>query len=307
MEKNQLIYVIETARLGNITKAAEHLHISQPSLSNQIINLEKELGVSLFERTRKRIYLTDAGKAFVHEAQTIVNGFTSLSQLMQEYARKNTGSLRIGALSTMCSLKIPEMIQKFQKQYSKISISLLESGSTALLNAVIHDELDVAFAVLNSALPYEGINKTRIFSSDIYAAVNAKSPFAQKSSFSLDDLSSVSLISSTEDFSLFSIILSLLENKSITYSVASKCNQIDSCLSLVDKDLGVTFCTRITAAYYKYPNVRLIPFVPALTRDVYLIYKKNPDYHPLLNAFILAADEFYHSDSLSCQPPRSHR
>ena len=56
MEKNQLIYVIEVARLGSITRAAQALHLSQPSLSNQIIHLEEELGVPLFERGRKRVY-----------------------------------------------------------------------------------------------------------------------------------------------------------------------------------------------------------------------------------------------------------
>lgn len=294
MEKNQLIYVIETARLGSITKAADYLHISQPSLSNQIIHLEKELGISLFERTRKRVYLTNAGKAFVHEAKAIVNGFISLEQLMKEYASKNAGSLRIGALSTMCSLKIPEMIQQFQQQYNNVSISLLESGSTTLLNSLIHDEIDVAFAVLNPSLSYDKITRIQIFSSDIYVAINKKNPLSKKSFFTLEDLSSIPLISSTEDFNLFSIILSLMKDKNISYTITNECNQVDSCLSLVDKNLGVTFCTRITAMYFKYHDVCLIPFVPALTRDIYLIYKKNPDYYPLLKAFISSVDEFYH-------------
>lgn len=62
MEKNQLLYVLETARCGSVTRAAEKLHLSQPSLSNQIIQLEQELGIPLFERSHKRVTPTSAGE-----------------------------------------------------------------------------------------------------------------------------------------------------------------------------------------------------------------------------------------------------
>lgn len=293
MERSQLIYVIETARQGNITKAAEVLHISQPSLSNQIIHLENELGVALFERTRRRVVLTDAGRVFVHEAEGIVNGFTSLEKLMGEFARKNTGSLRIGALSTMCSLKIPEMLHDFQEKHSGVSLSLLESGSAALVSALERDEIDAAFAVLNPALPYEGLVQVPLVSAEIYVAVSKKNPLMAKDAFTLEDLSGVSLISSTSDFSLFSIILSQMERCGIPYTITNRCNQVDSCLSLVDKNLGVTFCTDATAAYYPYPDLCLIPFSPPFMRDISLVYKKDPAYYPLLEAFIGEVMSFY--------------
>ena len=65
MERSQLLYVVEVAKQSNITRAAEVLHLSQPSLSNQILALERELGVSLFERTRKGVSVTEAGESFV--------------------------------------------------------------------------------------------------------------------------------------------------------------------------------------------------------------------------------------------------
>ena len=85
----KLMYVTATAKHGNITKAAEELCISQPSLSNQIIKLENELNIKLFERKRHRVELTEAGRAFVnhHFLSSIV--LEKLEQLMGEYASMN--------------------------------------------------------------------------------------------------------------------------------------------------------------------------------------------------------------------------
>ena len=73
MERSQLIYVVTVAECGSVTRAAEKLHLSQPSLSNQIIHLEQELGIALFARVRKRVHLTEAGEVFVRHAQRILN------------------------------------------------------------------------------------------------------------------------------------------------------------------------------------------------------------------------------------------
>lgn len=96
MEKTQLMYVTAAAKHGNITKAAEELCISQPSLSNQIIKLENELNIKLFERKRHRVELTEAGRAFVESSLPILNSFRKLEQLMGEYASMNKGSINIG-------------------------------------------------------------------------------------------------------------------------------------------------------------------------------------------------------------------
>lgn len=82
MERSQLIYVVTVAECGSVTRAAEKLHLSQPSLSNQIIHLEQELGIALFARVRKRVHLTEAGEVFVRHAQRILNDMQALAERM---------------------------------------------------------------------------------------------------------------------------------------------------------------------------------------------------------------------------------
>ena len=91
MERSQLIYVVTVAECGSVTRAAEKLHLSQPSLSNQIIHLEQELGIALFARVRKRVHLTEAGEVFVRHAQRILNDMQALAERMEDYAANRSG------------------------------------------------------------------------------------------------------------------------------------------------------------------------------------------------------------------------
>lgn len=287
MEKNQLIYVLEIAKCGNITKAAENLHLSQPSLSNQIIQLEKELGIPLFERSRKRVYLTEAGEIFAREAASIIRDFTSLKQLMEEYAQQKKGCIRIGALSIMCSLKIPEFVSDFSRQHPDIELSILESGSAALLHALKEKKIDVAFVIMEQSPSLsEQQTALKLFDSNIMVAVPYEWKKDTSSVFTLEDLSEFPLITTTENFHMSSMILSRMDAKNIPYKIISVCNQIDSCLALVNKAMGITFCAEETAEYFHYPNIALIPLCPEIKRTIYLVYQKNPAYHPVLNTFI---------------------
>ena len=114
ISNRQMEYLLSIARTRNITKAAQLLHISQPSLSNQIISLEKQLGIPLLERRRKRVYLTDAGQYFATQSQKILTQSQNLEHAMNEFSQIKRGSLRLGLLPILCSLHLPEAIASFQ-------------------------------------------------------------------------------------------------------------------------------------------------------------------------------------------------
>lgn len=304
MEKNQLIYVIMVAETGSITKAAEKLHLSQPSLSNQIISLERELGISLFERIKKRVYLTDAGQAFVEHARQIVNDFQSLAHIMGEYSQKKLGYIRIGALSIMCPLQIPDLIHQFGRLYPGITVSLLESGSISLLQSLTNNEIDVAFALWEPRYVVDDdITAIRLMDSDIYAVVSHEHPLSGRKELTLTDFSGIPLIVNTVSFKLSSIIISKMEAAGINYVISNQCDQIDSCLSLASKNLGVFFCSKETVSYYPYDNLEVIPVIPPISRGVYLIYKKNPDFHPALQSFIRYTLDFYNQVNSTARTP----
>lgn len=293
MERSQLLYVVTAAECGNITRAAEKLHLSQPSLSNQIIHLERELGVALFSRTRKRIYLTEAGKAFVQYARRILNDMQALGELMEDYAANRDGRVRIGALPIMCSLRIPELVHAFHSWNPNITLSLQERGSVELLHALEQNDIDVAFAIINPSEPSMGqMNSLPLVQSEVCAAVHVDNPLSRQKTLDLKQLVDQVLITPNQDFNLSGIILSHLASLGIQCQVQNVCSQIDSCLALVNKNMGVSFCTRTTAEYYHYPDVVALTLDPAIQRTVYLVYKKDPRYDPALEQFIRFSQRF---------------
>lgn len=282
----QMEYLLAVARTGNITKAAELLHISQPSLSNQIIALEKELGIPLLERRHKRVYLTDAGRYFATQSQKIILQTRNLEHTMNEFSTLKKGTLRVGLLPILCPLYLPEMIALFQKNYSNVQLILTVDGSKNLLRQLKDENLDVIIAILEKGTLQKEITAVPLRHSMIEAAVHENHPLAKLDIIEIHKLLDESLIISGDSFVLQHIVQQNMEAQQIPLTYSHKCSQIESCLALVDKGIGISFCSPEVAAYYHFPHVVLRPLEPPITRDIYLIYKKQPAYLPLLQAFV---------------------
>lgn len=293
MEYSQLLYVVEVAKWQNITRAAEALHLSQPSLSNQIINLERELGVSLFERTRKRVYLTEAGESFVYQAQQILNDWDDLKESMVDFAQRRAGKIRVGALSVMVPLGIPDVLQAFSRQNPALGLTLVEEGSNELVSRIHKNELDTAFVILPENNQEEGVYKSKLMESRMVAVVNTAHPMAKRTELTLEDLRDQALVVTTGSFNMQRLFLNTLEEKDIPYQISAVCNQIETCFRLVDKGFGISYCSEQTTEYYRFENIKYIPIREMTPRSVYLVYKKNPVYHPAIKAFVTFVRDWY--------------
>ncbi len=282
----QMEYLLAIARTGNITKAAQLLHISQPSLSNQIISLEKQLGIPLLERRRKRVYLTDAGQYFATQSQKILTQSQNLEHAMSEFSQLKRGSLRLGLLPILCSLHLPETVSAFQKEYPQILLNLTVDGSRHLLEKLSADDLDVIIAILEKTDITGGMTAIPLKTSNIFAAIHDSHPLAAQPWVTSSQLLHESLIISGDSFVLQHIILERMTACQILPEHSHKCNQIEASLALVDKNMGITFCSQEVASYYKFPHIVLRPFNPPITRSIYMAYRKQLNYFPLLNAFV---------------------
>ena len=136
MDIKQLINFITIVEEGNITKAAQKLHISQPPLSNQLKALEEELGVKLVERGSRKVTLTDVGNLLYKRGKDMVDVFESTLNEIEDFKSGIEGVLKIGAVST-CNQFIPnKLISPYAKQYPKVKFELYE-GNT-YVEAVFH-------------------------------------------------------------------------------------------------------------------------------------------------------------------------
>lgn len=133
MELRQLKYFLAVAEEGQITKAAKRLHVTQPPLSQQMILLEKELGVQLIERNKKQLRLTEAGHILRRRAAQMLELLTTTRNELEEATDGISGRLAIGTITSAGRSVLPEKIQKFHQLYPKVSFHLRQGETSAIL------------------------------------------------------------------------------------------------------------------------------------------------------------------------------
>ncbi|OYW75594.1 MAG: hypothetical protein B7Z37_12550 [Verrucomicrobia bacterium 12-59-8] len=148
MELYQLGYFIEIARQRSFTRAAGRLRMAQPALSQQMKNLEAELGTPLFNRGRKEIQLTAAGKAFLPRAEGLLAQAEAAKAVVSDVAQLRGGRLTVAAIPSVSACLLPEVIQRFSKQHGEVELRLIEDSSERVADCVESGLADIGFLQL---------------------------------------------------------------------------------------------------------------------------------------------------------------
>jgi LysR family hydrogen peroxide-inducible transcriptional activator len=165
MELRQLQYALQIAKEMNFSRAAEKLHIAQPSLSQQLSKLEKEIGVLLFHRNTNSVELTYAGSAFMEQAQKIVDHVEQLKREMGDISQMRKGKLIVGSLPITGSHILPLVLPVFQSRYPDIEIVLVEETTSNLEALTSSGQTDICLLSLpidHSALIYQTLIEEEI-------------------------------------------------------------------------------------------------------------------------------------------------
>ena len=134
MELRQLEYFQMVSQLNNITRAAERLHVSQPSITKSIKKLESELGVQLFDRNQKKLVLTAEVSVFLSRIDRALSTIDDAILEINDYKQLQKGAIKIGIPPMIGSYLFPKIFSQFQQLYPNLEISILEEGSLAILN-----------------------------------------------------------------------------------------------------------------------------------------------------------------------------
>jgi DNA-binding transcriptional LysR family regulator len=148
MDYRTLHYIITVAEEGNISKAAQKLHLSQPSLSHCILKQERELGVVFFDRTRQPLQLTYAGERYIAAAQNILNVKERLEKEMEDIANAAKGRLAVGLTKAHSAYLLPRVIPRFRTFYPGFEIVLTEGAVSSLEADLVADRAEIALLVM---------------------------------------------------------------------------------------------------------------------------------------------------------------
>lgn len=143
--QQEMKYIYTVYQKGSFSKAAEALFMTQPALSISVQKVENEIGMPLFNRDKKPLELTEAGKLYVEKIQQIQHLENELSQQLNDLTSLQTGNLRVGGSHYFNSYILPPVIADFKKKWPGINLLLTEAGSYELLDMLKEDLIDLTF------------------------------------------------------------------------------------------------------------------------------------------------------------------
>lgn len=271
MEIRVLKYFLMVAREENITKAAALLHLTQPTLSRQLMQLEEELGVKLFHRSKHSIILTEDGMLLKRRAQEIV----SLSRkTVQELSHKEdvlSGEIAIGCGETKGMLFLSEQIRKFQHKYPLVQFSIHSAIADDIKERIEKGILDIGLLMEPVDVgKYEFIRMPQKEKWGIL--VRKDSELAAKESINPEDLTSVPLIMVKRE---------LVKNELASWfgdyyeglQIAATYNLILNAAAMVERGIGIALCFDLGVAFYE--DLCFVPLTPTLETGSVLVWKKN--------------------------------
>ncbi len=314
MNLNQLDYIITVADEKNITRAARKLFISQPSLSLSIQSLEKELGTPLFERKNGELSLTYAGKLFYDWAQNTRQSRQQLSLKLSDIAHNVRHLIRIGISPHRCSILIPPVLEKFYATAPACDIEIVEEPTYVLKEMLEQGEIDFMLDIPHPdtnnyqsdilaeehfllALPKSfhlpaGITISEKNLPNLSCEHNASKKEYREASvlkhISLTALQNIPFITLTSEQSIGKIYRTLCATLAFQPNTIITCKNIETALSLVNRQLGATLIPEILA--YQTPEFTQVEYYLVeqfdSTRQICLVYRKNQYQHANLKALL---------------------
>ncbi len=192
MELRHLKYFVAVAEELHFGRAASRLQISQPPLSQQIRRLEEELGVELFRRTKRKVQLTSAGRAFLDRARQLLQEVERAVEATRQAARGIVGRIEVGYAPTAEIRVIPRLLQRIRERFPQVEVGLHLLNPADLTEALRQSRIDVALTRL--PLEEEGIRTERFLREQLLLAVGARSPLARCETVHPEKLQGVPLL-----------------------------------------------------------------------------------------------------------------
>lgn len=284
MDTRVIKYFLTVAQTNNITHAAQQLHITQPTLSRQMIDLEKELGVTLFDRKQRRIALTSEGVLFQQRASTILSLLDQTKQELQNTAEELTGALNIGCVVSRVSRFVMQIISNFQKKYPNVSFNLYD-GNGDLLRQRLDSGLE-DFAVLIEPVEAAKYNFIELPVHEQWGLiVKSADPLAKKQAITKSDLYKIPLIAPTRNI-VRDEISDVLKLDQIKLNIMATNNLPSNAYELLKAGNYYMLGIEGIVNSFHDPELTFIPFSPLKETGHVLAWRKNTVVTPVMEKFL---------------------
>jgi DNA-binding transcriptional LysR family regulator len=272
MEMKQVEAVLAVAETGSFSTAAEELYVSQSSLSKMVSALEKELGFSLFDRSKRKITLTPAGEAFLLHAHTIDAAYRVMLADMGAY--KATPSLAIVAIPVIAQYGISSCIAQFRSANPEIALSLEEREAAAILPALNNHQFDLAF-VRDNYLDVKEYVLRKVTDDIMVVVVSNQHGYAARSMLSLSELANENHIMFDKGTVVHELAVDACRTAGFEPRIFYASLRVESVLGLVASNSGVALMMEKVVKYHEHPDVVAIPLQETIESNIVLVAPKS--------------------------------
>jgi DNA-binding transcriptional LysR family regulator len=284
MEIRQVQYFLSIARTGSFTAAADELFVSQSSLSKRIIALEQELGVALFDRSRRRVSLTEAGKAFHEHAIKLHEAYKAMMADLQE-VRPEMEPLSIAAIPVIAQYGIPKYIAVFRETHPGIRVTLEEREAAEIIPALNDRRYDLAF-VRDNCVDRERHACLEICQDRMIVVVCSRHHLASKSVVSLQELTDENFIVLEKATAIHQLVLDACRGAGFEPRVVHSTLRNDSIIAQVAANMGIALMMERLYDYHKQPEVVALELEQVIDSRIVLAYLKDRKLSGSAQAFI---------------------
>ncbi len=273
MDVKQIEYFVAVVEAGSFSLAAEELYISQSSLSKQVIGLEKELGVKLFDRSKRTITLTEAGKILHKHALNLKKNYRSLLADLGEY-KKTTPSLAIAAIPVIAQYGITSYVAQFKKAYPQINFTVEERLASTVLPALTQHKYDLAF-VRDYNIDLNLFSVFPLMTDTLMVAVSCEHRFAKRNSISLAELSNENFIMFNKGTLIHELSMNACRLAGFEPRVFYATLRATSIIGMVSSNSGVALMMEKVLQYYNRSDVVAIPLDQTYESKIIIAYPKD--------------------------------
>ena len=255
MEIHQLRYFCAVARHGTFTRASEAEHVAQPSLSQQILKLEAELGARLFDRLPRMAKLTVFGKAFLPKAERILRELEEAKTELRDMSGNERGEVVVGIIPTIAAYLLPSLLNEFTVQHPLMAIKIIEDITPALLQRLHEGTIDLAVV----ALPIAGneLSNVELFEEKFYAVLPEKHRLASRELISLAELNREPFLLLKEGHCFRDSVIAACHKLKMSPSIVFESGQFATIMAMVSAGMGVSAVPAM--AVQPRPGCKFVP------------------------------------------------
>jgi DNA-binding transcriptional LysR family regulator len=275
MQLQQLAYFVAVAETRHFTRAADQAHVSQPSLSQQIRALERELGAALFSRARGNIALTAAGETLLPLARRILADVDTARVEIQELVQLRRGRVRLGATPSLSTGLLPGVLRDFHREYPGIQLAVEEGGSRDLVRTLATGGLDLALVILPAHHQEPALTTAPLLREDLVVASAATDPPPSATGrLRVTDLRDRPLVMFRRGYDLREFTVTACQAAGFEPTFAIEGGEMDAVLGFVEAGLGVAVVPSMVVAGRR--ALRTTPFsAPGLSRLIGLAHRRD--------------------------------